>query len=176
MLAATDAGIFYSRNLTPDQETGIGQRADEELKRVLRSGVFYTGRLINHRAMPWSSFTNWTEEDLYAVVQYLRQIKAVKHQIPEPTSEVLVSTPSNVEIFVAGDFAQHSLTSKNNVARGCATGLIEQPYKFDSRISNENPTDTQTSPTNALLTSVIPKCSPSVIPKRFYSESNPPRA
>ena len=32
----TPHGTFISRNLTPDQETGIGRRTDDEVKRVLR--------------------------------------------------------------------------------------------------------------------------------------------
>ena len=34
--------------------------------------------------MPWANFSNWTEEDRHAVVVYLRHLKPVRHQIPEP--------------------------------------------------------------------------------------------
>jgi hypothetical protein len=41
----TPQGTFVSRNLTPDPETGIGRRTDDELKRVLRSGTFADGHV-----------------------------------------------------------------------------------------------------------------------------------
>lgn len=75
-------GTVVSRNLTPDKETGLGARTDEDVKRVLRSGIYPDGRSIPHTAMPWSQFTNWTDEDLHTVVVYLRHIKPIRHEIP----------------------------------------------------------------------------------------------
>jgi mono/diheme cytochrome c family protein len=78
-----------SRNLTPDPETGIGRRTDDEIKRVLRSGVFHSGRTINHRNMPWTAYSHLSDEELHAVVVYLRQLKPVVHRIPDPRPEGL---------------------------------------------------------------------------------------
>jgi len=78
------AGIAVSRNLTPDPETGLGNVKDDEIKRVLRNGVFHDGRMVHHRQMPWNAFANSTEEDRQAVVTYLRLVKPVKHKIPDP--------------------------------------------------------------------------------------------
>jgi hypothetical protein len=75
-------GTVVSRNLTPDKETGLGARTDDDVKRVLRSGIYPDGRSIPHTAMPWSQFTNWTDEDLHAVVVYLRHIRPIRHEIP----------------------------------------------------------------------------------------------
>lgn len=77
-------GTAVARNLTPDRETGIGGRGDEEIKAVLRSGIFHTGRSISPRSMPWPGFSAWTDEDLRAVITYLRHIKPVRHAIPDP--------------------------------------------------------------------------------------------
>lgn len=76
-------GQVISRNLTPDPETGLGRRTDEEVLRVLRSGVFHDGRPMNHRAMPWTEFSKWTEEDRRAVLVFLRQLKPIRHGIPD---------------------------------------------------------------------------------------------
>jgi mono/diheme cytochrome c family protein len=78
------SGTYVSRNLTPDQETGLGRRTDDEVKRMLRSGVFPDGHVVPHTVMPWAAFSNWSEEDRHAVVTYLRHLKPVHHQIPEP--------------------------------------------------------------------------------------------
>jgi hypothetical protein len=75
-------GVVVSRNLTPDKETGLGTRTDDDVKRVLRSGVYPDGRPIPHNAMPWAQFSNWSDEDLHAVVVYLRHVKPIRHEIP----------------------------------------------------------------------------------------------
>lgn len=77
-------GMVVSRNLTPEPETGLAARTDEDILRVLRGGVTHTGRLINHRVMPWADFSHWTEEDRRAVVAYLRNLKPIRHAIPDP--------------------------------------------------------------------------------------------
>jgi mono/diheme cytochrome c family protein len=80
-------GSFVSRNLTPDPETGLARRTDDEVKRVLRSGVFPDGHVVSHTVMPWANFSHWSEEDRHAVVVYLRSLPAVPHRIPDPSFE-----------------------------------------------------------------------------------------
>ncbi len=82
--AHTSNGTYVSRNLTSDKETGLARRSDDEVKRVLRSGTFPDGHVAAGTVMPWPQFSNWSEEDRHAVVVYLRHIKPVRHQIPEP--------------------------------------------------------------------------------------------
>lgn len=77
-------GTFVSRNLTPDPDTGLARRTDEEVKRVLRSGVFPDGHVVPSTTMPWASFSHWSEEERHAVVTYLRHLPAVRHEIPDP--------------------------------------------------------------------------------------------
>jgi hypothetical protein len=77
-------GTSVSRNLTPDKDTGLGRRTDDEVKRVLRSGVFSDGHVVPGTTMPWAAFANWSEEDRHAVVVYLRHLPAIRHQTPEP--------------------------------------------------------------------------------------------
>ncbi len=93
----TRHGTFVSRNLTPDRETGIGGRTDAEIVRVLRSGLFPDGHVTSHTVMPWANFSNWTEEDLRAVVVYLRHLKPVHHRIPDRTSAPAVTVPGAVD-------------------------------------------------------------------------------
>jgi cytochrome c len=94
----TPTGTYVSRNLTPDKDTGLLRRTDEEVKRVTRSGTFADGHVVAGTAMPWPAFSNWTEEDRHAVVVYLRHIKAVRHQIPEPTlGASTITTPGAIE-------------------------------------------------------------------------------
>jgi hypothetical protein len=93
----TPHGTFISRNLTPDPDTGLAQRTDDEVKRVLRSGVFPDGHVVPSSAMPWANFSNWTEEDRHAVVVYLRHLKPIRHQIPDPITVPAALGPGVVE-------------------------------------------------------------------------------
>ena len=97
-------GAAITRNLTPDPETGLGKVKDEEIKRVLRSGVFRDGRRVHHRQMPWNVYSNWTDEDRHAVVTYLRQTKPVPHKIPDPMRDATFENPEAVDYFFGRDF------------------------------------------------------------------------
>lgn len=98
-------GTFISRNLTPDPETGLARRTDDEVKRVLRSGTFTDGHVVSYTTMPWAGFSNWTEEDRHAVVVYLRSLPAVKHRIPEPELSPADLPPDALEgIFALKDY------------------------------------------------------------------------
>jgi mono/diheme cytochrome c family protein len=72
-------GTLYSRNLTPDRETGIGRYTDRELARVLRHGVLPDGRAV----LPFMEMQNLSEEDLVAVISFLRAQPAVRNVVPE---------------------------------------------------------------------------------------------
>jgi mono/diheme cytochrome c family protein len=93
----TPHATFVSRNLTPDKETGLGRRTDDEVKRVMRSGTFSDGHVVEGSAMPWPVFSNWTEEDLHAVVVYLRHLKPIHHVTPEPVRGRAITIPGAIE-------------------------------------------------------------------------------
>ena len=95
--AQTAQGTFISRNLTADQETGIGRRTNDDVKRVLRSGTFSDGHVAPGTVMPWPQFSNWSEEDRHAVVVYLRHLKPIAHRIPDPVPGNAITIPAAVE-------------------------------------------------------------------------------
>jgi mono/diheme cytochrome c family protein len=72
-------GSFYASNLTPDAETGIGKRTDEELARTITTGVLPDGRLSIF--MRYSA-ANLSQQDLTAVISYLRSRPPVRHAVP----------------------------------------------------------------------------------------------
>lgn len=72
-------GTFYTRNLTPDKETGIGNKSDREIARVLRYSVHKNGEAV----LPFMPFQNMSDEDLTAVISYLRSLKPVQNKVPE---------------------------------------------------------------------------------------------
>ncbi len=72
-------GELYSKNITPDMETGIGKLTDQEIARTLRYGVGSDGRALID-LMP---FHNMAEDDLTAVISFLRVSEPVKNVVPE---------------------------------------------------------------------------------------------
>jgi cytochrome c2 len=93
----TAQATYVSRNLTPDKETGLARRTDDEVKRVLRSGTFSDGHVVPGTAMPWPVFSNWTEEDRHAVVVYLRHLKPIRHATPELVPGNAITIPGAIE-------------------------------------------------------------------------------
>lgn len=78
-------GKFYSKNITPDRETGIGGRTDAELGRMLRHGVRPDGTAL----LPFMRFANLSDEDLTAVISYLRSMEPVRHEVPKQEPNLL---------------------------------------------------------------------------------------
>jgi mono/diheme cytochrome c family protein len=71
-------GAFYSANISSDMETGIGKFTDQEIARTLRYGVKRNGKVL----IPAMEFQNITDEDLVAIVSYLRTIPPVNYKVP----------------------------------------------------------------------------------------------
>jgi len=78
-------GVSVARNLTPDDETGLGLWSEEQFVRAMRTGQHQGvegGRPILP-PMPWPAVAAMTDEDLHAVWSYLRSIPAVANAAPQ---------------------------------------------------------------------------------------------
>jgi hypothetical protein len=73
---------LWSRNITSDVRTGIGAWTDEQIVRAIRSGITPDGRTLHWQGMIWDHASNWDEEDIHALVAYLRMLPPVARQIP----------------------------------------------------------------------------------------------
>ena len=76
---ALPIGKLYSKNITPDEETGIGKVPDSVLARSLRYGVARDGRAL----FDFMPFHNLSDEDLVAVLSFLRAQPGVKNDVPD---------------------------------------------------------------------------------------------
>src|SRR5215472_13226561 len=75
-------GIAYSKNLTPDRDTGIASWSDEQVIRAIREGVTKEGNLIGP-PMPIALYNKIADDDVKAIVAYLRSVPPVRNEIPE---------------------------------------------------------------------------------------------
>lgn len=71
-------GTFRAPNLTPDPETGIGNMTDAQLARAIRYGVKHDNKFL----VPFMVFQGMSDEDLTAVISFLRSQEPVKNQVP----------------------------------------------------------------------------------------------
>lgn len=78
-------GKFYSRNLTPDSATGIGGMTDGEIARVLRYSVKKNGEAV----LPFMPFQNLSDDDITAIISYLRSTRPVKNTVPDHDYNVI---------------------------------------------------------------------------------------
>ena len=82
-LQSAHPGVVYPPNITPDEETGIGKWSDAQIANAVRAGVGRHGtrRIVT---MPWQGYARLTDDDVDAIVIYLRSIQPIKHKVPDP--------------------------------------------------------------------------------------------
>ena len=78
-------GDVYSKNITPDKETGIGNLTDAEIARTLRYNVFPNGNTV----LDFMPFHNMSDEDLTAVISFLRSQKPAHNKVPDRDNNIL---------------------------------------------------------------------------------------
>ena len=76
---ATPFGTFYSPNITPDPETGIGRWTDAQFLRALKGGISPNGRLY-YPAFPYTSYAGMTRKDVLAIKAYLFSLDPVRRR------------------------------------------------------------------------------------------------
>jgi mono/diheme cytochrome c family protein len=79
-------GVWYSRNLTPDRDTGLGQWSEEEIVTAITRGIARGGRRLDPMAMPWTWFARLTPDDARAIAIYLKSLPPVRNDVPRPRS------------------------------------------------------------------------------------------
>jgi len=104
----TPFGTFYSPNITPDPDTGIGRWADAQFLRALRDGVRPDG--ANYfPVFPYPSFTGITDSNALAMKAYLFSLPPVHqqnrpHDVPFPISLRWLQTGWELLFFTPGPF------------------------------------------------------------------------
>jgi mono/diheme cytochrome c family protein len=89
-------GISYAANLTPDNATGIGTLTEEMFIKSLREGKWMgVGRPLLP-PMPWQTIGQMTDQDLKAIYAYLRTIKPIHNEVPQPVP------PNKMKEMLAG--------------------------------------------------------------------------
>jgi mono/diheme cytochrome c family protein len=104
----TAFGVFYTPNITPDKEHGIGKWSDADFLKALRKGVGPDGSDY-YPVFPYTSFTLMADQDILAIKAYLFTQPAVpqdnrRHQLRFPYSIRLALIPWKILYFREGPF------------------------------------------------------------------------
>lgn len=76
-------GKYYAKNITPE---GITRYTDGELFRVITTGVTKEGEAL-FPIMPYRYYGQMDQEDLYAIIAYIRTLSRIKNDIPKSSSD-----------------------------------------------------------------------------------------
>ncbi len=72
---------IYSTNLTSDKATGLGEWSDQQIRDAIVKGIRPDGaRLLP--VMPYEAYSSMAEEDLKALIAYLRTLSPVRNETP----------------------------------------------------------------------------------------------
>lgn len=77
-------GVSYARNLTPDRVTGLGIWTEDMFIRTMRTGKHMGVSRPILPPMPWENLNVLTDEDLRSIFTYLRSIKPIRNEVPDP--------------------------------------------------------------------------------------------
>lgn len=75
-------GVVFPPNITPDPEMGIGRWSREQVAAAIRAGSGRHGR-ARILVMPWQGYARLSDEDVMAMVEYLRSIEPINSRVPE---------------------------------------------------------------------------------------------
>jgi mono/diheme cytochrome c family protein len=104
----TPFGILVAPNITPDQETGIGNMTDAEFLATLHDGRGHNGKRL-YPAMPYPAYTKMSDEDVLAIRAYLATVapvsnKVITNQLPFPLNIRLAMVFWNALNFTPGRY------------------------------------------------------------------------
>ncbi len=113
-------GTVYSANITPDRQTGIGSWTDDQIITAIRLGRRPNGeRLIP--VHPYTVFNGMAEEDLRALVAFLRSLPPVNR----PNTPKKISMPLFESVFLPAwlaAFAPREMPPPSAPTSGLARG------------------------------------------------------
>jgi mono/diheme cytochrome c family protein len=171
-----ELGTFYSSNITSDSATGIGRQTDTEIARALRHGVRSDGEAL----LPFMPFQHLSDNDLTAIISYLRSTKPVRNEVQQNDFTVMGKVvkafllkpegpkeeiPSLVMPDSSAAYGEYLVMSVANCA-GCHTKRDQKGTAVGEPLAGGNPFEEKGMPT---LTP--PNLTPDPISGRIYGWS-----
>jgi len=104
----TPFGTFYTPNITPDKETGIGKWSDDDFVRAMQQGIRPDGAYY-YPVFPYTYFAKTSRDDLLAIKAYLFSIPPIKktppkNDVPWPFSWRFLQLGWRILFFHPGEY------------------------------------------------------------------------
>jgi mono/diheme cytochrome c family protein len=127
-------------NITPDKETGIGAWSDDDVKKLLRTGMRPNGVPVAV-IMPTGFYDIITDGDMNAIVAYLRTLAPVKNKVPDPVYKIALQR----QIFPGAEKPIDPAALNDTLKRGfylatighcmeCHTPMVNGPVDFGNSL------------------------------------------
>lgn len=124
----TPFGVFYTPNITPDIQNGIGAWSDADFLDALKRGVRPDGSHY-FPSFPYTSYTKMTDEDALKIFTYLKSLPPSKqvdkeHDVSAPFSWRWVQTFWKILFFDEGEYKAPSGVTKAVQRGGYLTNAL----------------------------------------------------
>lgn len=113
-------GKVYSTNITQDKDTGLGSWTDQQIQDAILKGIRRDGSKIIP-AMPYEAYSGMAQEDLKALIAYLKTLKPVKKTTPQLESKAPLARAFGVPLYLQlfGRFSNSPAQApKSGIERG----------------------------------------------------------
>jgi mono/diheme cytochrome c family protein len=112
----TPFGTLVASNITPDQETGIGNMTSTEFLAALHGGRGQNGERL-YPAMPYPAYTKLSDDDVLAIRAYLATVapvsnRVISNQLPFPLNIRLAMVFWNALNFAPGRYQSNPQKSE----------------------------------------------------------------
>jgi mono/diheme cytochrome c family protein len=77
-------GVSFTRNLTPDQATGLGSWTEDMFLKTIHNGKHQGEGRPLLPPMPWQNYKQMTDEDLKAIFAFLKSLPPINNAVPDP--------------------------------------------------------------------------------------------
>lgn len=81
-------GLAISKNLTPDNDTGLGTWSEAQIIRAVREGVTKESGIIGP-PMPVAYFNKISDDDIKAIATYLLTLKPIRNEVAESQYKIV---------------------------------------------------------------------------------------
>ncbi|MBI4674435.1 MAG: cytochrome c [Chloroflexi bacterium] len=81
------AGVVYSRNITSDPETGIGNWTEAEIVTTIRTGKTPDGETL-FPVMPYMTYSGMADQDAYDLAAFIKTAPPIKNETPKDDIKV----------------------------------------------------------------------------------------
>jgi len=144
-------GSVVAPNLTPDSETGSASWTDDQIARAIREGIKHDESTI-FPIMPYVNYRHLSDDDIAAVIVYLRSLPPVRNPLPNsnvkfPVNYLVRSAPDPLtEPVSAPNLADPVERGKYYVTLGCGCHNVVQKLPYGGGEVLTGPWGSATSP------------------------------